>query len=239
MKITINAGAFAEAVAWTAHALPRSSPHPVLNGIRLEAVDGELALAAFDYDTSRRCTVPADVADDGLVLLPGRVLAEVAKALPAGDVYLHITDGMVAVSAADRRTTFRLLDPEYPKWRKLLDFECEKWATLDNVAELAAAIRRVALVAERATPVRLRFAPRELTVSAGGGEVGRGQEVVDVDYDGEPFEIAAMPAYLLNAFAAFSSRARVGMNDPHRPMLFVPPGVDPELRYLVMPIRQS
>lgn len=82
MKLTVNRDVLADAVAWTAHALPHRPQIPVLAGLLLDADANGLTVSAFDYDTSRRATVSADVHHPGRVLLPGRVLADVVKALP-------------------------------------------------------------------------------------------------------------------------------------------------------------
>ena len=89
MKLTIDHAVLAEAVAWAAHALTPRPAVPVLTGLLLEADGDELTISAFDYDTSRRISIGADVAEPGRVLLPGRVLAEVTKALPKKPVTLN------------------------------------------------------------------------------------------------------------------------------------------------------
>lgn len=108
MKITVDPKVLADAVAWTAHALAARSSVPVLGGILLEANPAGLTLAAFDYDVSRRCTVAADITDPGKVLVPGRVLAEIAKALPNKPVEIYLFDGREIVITCGS-TTFSLL----------------------------------------------------------------------------------------------------------------------------------
>jgi len=82
MKITVDAQTLAEAVAWTARVLPNRPSMPVLAGVLVEADGDQVVLSAFDYDVSARCEIGADVAEPGRVVLPGKVLAEVTKALP-------------------------------------------------------------------------------------------------------------------------------------------------------------
>ena len=76
--------------------LPHGHPHhlrdpvPVLAGVRLEADESSLVLASFDYEVSTRCQVPADVEEGGVVLVSGRLLAEIAKSLPTKPVDLEV-----------------------------------------------------------------------------------------------------------------------------------------------------
>ena len=69
-----------------------------LAGVCFEADESSLVLASFDYEVSARCQVPADVEEGGVVLVSGRLLAEIAKSLPAKPVNLEVEGTKVAVS---------------------------------------------------------------------------------------------------------------------------------------------
>ena len=82
MKFRIEHDALADVVAWVARALPSRPVVPVLSGLRLEAGDG-LTLSCFDYELAATAHVaPADVAEPGTALVPGRLLAEITRSLP-------------------------------------------------------------------------------------------------------------------------------------------------------------
>ena len=98
MKLRVDRDVLAEAVTWTARSVPVRPPVPVLAGVRLEADESSLVLASFDYEVSARCQVPADVEEGGVVLVSGRLLAEIAKSLPAKPVDLEVEGTKVAVS---------------------------------------------------------------------------------------------------------------------------------------------
>jgi len=82
MKFQVERDALADALAWVARALPSRPVVPVLSGLRLEAGDG-LTLSCFDYEVSATAHLDADVAEPGAVLVPGRLLAEITRSLPA------------------------------------------------------------------------------------------------------------------------------------------------------------
>ena len=98
MKLRVDRDVLAEAVTWTARSVPVRPPVPVLAGVRLEADESSLVLASFDYEVSARCQVPADVEEGGVVLVSGRLLAEIAKSLPAKPVDLEVEGAKVSVS---------------------------------------------------------------------------------------------------------------------------------------------
>ena len=98
MKLRVDRDVLAEAVTWTARSVPARPPVPVLAGVRLEATNASLVLASFDYEVSARCEVAADVEDEGVVLVSGRLLADIAKALPSKPVGMEVDGTKVAVS---------------------------------------------------------------------------------------------------------------------------------------------
>ena len=83
MKIQVERDVLAEAVAWTARALPARPAVPVLAGIRLQAA-ADLTLSSFDYDVSAQARVPVEAEEEGEALVSGRLLAEPARP-PGGD----------------------------------------------------------------------------------------------------------------------------------------------------------
>lgn len=92
MKFTIDAAVFAELVGWAARYLPARAPVPVLAGLRLAAADGQASVSAFDYETCVHAEAPADVAADGTVLVPGRLLAGITARLHGDHLQLAADD---------------------------------------------------------------------------------------------------------------------------------------------------
>ena len=103
MKLRVDRDVLAEAVTWTARSVPARPPVPVLAGVRLEATETSLVLASFDYEVSAHCEVPAEVEEEGVVLVSGRLLADIAKALPAKPVDLEVEGTKVTVTCGSAR----------------------------------------------------------------------------------------------------------------------------------------
>ncbi|MEV0260532.1 DNA polymerase III subunit beta [Streptomyces sp. NPDC050617] len=375
MKIRVERDVLAEAVAWAAKSLPARPPVPVLAGLLLKAEEGALSLSGFDYEVSARVSVEADVEEGGTVLVSGRLLADICRALPnrpveistdgvrvtvvcgssrftlhtlpveeypalpqmptatgtvPGEVFaaaaaqvaiaagrddtlpvltgvrieiegdtvtLASTDryrfavrefmwkpetpdisavalvpaktlldtakslsggdtvslalsgsgageGLIGFEGAGRRTTTRLLEGDLPKYRTLFPTEFNSIAVIET-APFVEAVKRVALVAERNTPVRLSFEQGVLILEAGSSDDAQAVERVDAQLDGDDISIAFNPGFLLEGLSAIDSPvAQLSFTTSTKPALLSGrPAVDAEAdeayKYLIMPVRLS
>ncbi|MER5809121.1 DNA polymerase III subunit beta [Streptomyces sp. NPDC002033] len=375
MKIRVERDVLAEAVAWAARSLPARPPVPVLAGLLLKAEEGTLSLSGFDYEVSARVSVEADVEEDGTVLVSGRLLADICRALPnrpveistdgvratvvcgssrftlhtlpveeypalpemptatgtvPGEVFasaaaqvaiaagrddtlpvltgvrieiegdrvtLASTDryrfavreflwkpenpdasavalvpaktlldtaksltsgdtvtlalsgsghgeGLIGFEGAGRRTTTRLLEGDLPKYRTLFPTEFNSVAVIET-APFVEAVKRVALVAERNTPVRLSFEQGVLILEAGSSDDAQAVERVDANLEGDDISIAFNPTFLLDGLSAIDSpAAQLSFTTSTKPALLSGrPAVDAEAdeayKYLIMPVRLS
>lgn len=246
---SIPGATFASAVAQVAVAAGRDDTLPTLTGVRVE-VDGDtVTLAATDrYRLAMRevSWSPARPNLEVASLVPARTLADTAKSLAGADV-VHIAlpegnEGLMGFEGDGRRTTTRLLDGEFPKYRSLLPSETLTLASVDT-ADLVEAVKRVALVAERNTPLRLTFSGSEVVLSAGTGDEAQASESVECSIEGDDVEIAFNPAYLLDGLGALDAPVtRMAFTQSSRPAVLTGAadhGAAPaeEYRYLLMPIR--
>lgn len=145
MKLRVDRDVLAEAVTWTARSVPARPPVPVLAGVRLEAGDASLILSSFDYEVSAHCEVPADVEDPGVVLVSGRLLADIAKALPSKPVDLEVEGTKVTVSCGSSRFSLAAMAADdYPALPAMPGSS----GTVD-AHELAQAVAQVSIAASR------------------------------------------------------------------------------------------
>lgn len=257
----VAADLFAEAVGQVAIAAGKDDTLPMLTGIRVEIVGDKVVLAATDRFrlAVRELTWTTAMPDvDAAVLVPAKTLAEAAKSVTSGsDVHLALGSGaavgeerLLGLRSGGRRSTTRLLDTEFPKFRQLLPAEHTAIATV-GVGELAEAIKRVALVADRGAQVRMEFADGVVRLSAGADGVGLAEEDLPIDFVGEPLTIAFNPTYLTDGLASLhSDRVTFGFTTPSKPAVLRPAGDDgppssagpfsaiaTDYVYLLMPVR--
>jgi DNA polymerase III subunit beta len=115
MKFRVGREALGEAVAWVARALTSRPVVPVLSGLLLQADGDALTLSCFDYEVSARVRIEADVEESGTALVPGRLLAEITRSLPALDVEVSSDADMVGLSCGSAEFTLVSLPlEEYP-----------------------------------------------------------------------------------------------------------------------------
>jgi DNA polymerase III subunit beta len=260
---TVGSDAFATAVSQTAIAAGRDDTLPSLTGVRIEIEGDTLTLISTDrYRLAVRQLrwTPAKPDLSAAVLVPARALTDTARSLTtAAEVSIALAlpgedsgaspagfnqgvggDGMIGFEAGGRRTTTRLLSGEFPRYRTLLPSVVNSTAEI-STSLLAEAVRRVALVAERNTAVKLSFSSGQLTLEAGTGDEAQADEVIEASFDGDDLTIAFNPNYLLDGLTAMDSdTTRIAFTEPGKPALLTgKPGPDgsPDYRYLLMPFR--
>ncbi|SCE86876.1 DNA polymerase-3 subunit beta [Micromonospora coriariae] len=251
---TVDAAAFATAVSQVAIAAGRDETLPMMTGVRVELSGSTLSMLATDrYRLALREIQwrPDDPEVSINALVPARTLNDTAKALGplGGEVTLALAqgaagEGMVGLAGGTRRTTSRLLDgANYPPVRSLFPATHNAEARVP-VSTLIEVVKRVALVAERTTPVLLSFSADGLVVEAGGSEEARASEAMEAAFTGDALTIGFNPQYLIDGLANLGSQTAVlSFVDAFKPAVISPAGEDgeaiPGYRYLIMPIRVS
>jgi DNA polymerase-3 subunit beta len=116
VKFRVERETFADAVAWTARSIPtRPGTLPQLSGILVSTGDDGLKLSGFDYETSAQVTIAADVADEGQVLVSGRLLADIARALPHQPVDVSLDGAKLSLTCGSSRFSLQTMPVEdYP-----------------------------------------------------------------------------------------------------------------------------
>src|ERR1700747_772716 len=183
LKFRLVRDDFADAVAWVARTLPTRPTVPVLAGVVLTGSDDGLTISGFDYEVSAEVRLAAEIASPGTVLVSGRLLSDITRALPNKPVDFDVDGNRVALTCGSARFSLPTMPVEdYPTLPALP----EGTGTLP--ADLfAEAISQVAIAAGRddtlpmltgirveisgdtvvlAATDRFRLAVRELTWSA-------------------------------------------------------------------------
>jgi len=155
---------------------------------------------------------------------------------------------MIGFETGERRLTTRLLAGEFVRYRSRFpdEFGCTADLPADAFAE---AVRRVALVAERGTPVQLTFGPGRVTIAGATQGQAKAKESVPADFSGDEPSIAFSPQYLLDGVVAATvaqpgeavpeaARVRLRFTSATKPAVITPvSAVGGEFRYLVVPQR--
>ncbi|GAA3908266.1 DNA polymerase III subunit beta [Streptomyces gulbargensis] len=250
---TVPGEVFASAAAQVAIAAGRDDTLPVLTGVRIEIEGDTVTLASTDryrFAVREFLWKPESPDASAVALVPAKTLLDTAKALTSGDtVTLALSgsgkgEGLIGFEGAGRRTTTRLLEGDLPKYRTLFPTEFNSVAVIET-APFVEAVKRVALVAERNTPVRLTFEQGVLILEAGSSDDAQAVERVDAQLEGDDISIAFNPTFLLDGLSAIDSPvAQLSFTTSTKPALLSGrPAVDAEAdeayKYLIMPVRLS
>jgi DNA polymerase-3 subunit beta len=251
---TVVGTAFATAVAQVALAAGKDDTLPMLTGVRMEIDGTKLTLAATDrYRLAVReleWTPANPSAEPAQVLVPARALADAARSLAGGqELTIALSsagagEGIIGFDGSGRRATTRLLDAQFPPYRTLLPSDWASSAEV-TVGPLVEAVKRVALVADRGTPVKLEFADQTVSLTASGENDSQAEEQLEVQFDGDVITTAFNPQFLLDGLGALeTSSARMLFTSPNKPVVLRPTVAENgdgetgyEYTYLIMPVR--
>ena len=226
-----------ETVARVSRSASRDESRPVLTGVLMRFEPGKLVMAATDsYRLSVKETATEGSVPELEAIVPARALGELVRIAQAGEgIELGVHENQVVFSTGDALLTTRRIDGQFPNYRQLVPDAFDHELTLPR-DELLDVVRRVAVMAQRNSPLRLRFAEGELTVSAQTQDVGEARESLPVSFAGEPLEIGFNAEFLRDGVESVSGeQLRLKLISPLRPAVLQ--GDDDDFLYLIMPIR--
>jgi DNA polymerase-3 subunit beta len=223
---TVDGGALATAIGQVVPAASRDDTLPVITGVNVEIDDDIVKLVATDrYRLAVRELgwSPAQPGSRGTLLVPAKMLADAARMMTPGvpvrvmmggdggeggrtadansGESLRAADAMIGFESRGRRLTTRLIAGEYIKYMSRFPEDFGSRGDMPAVP-LAEAVKRVALVAERGSSVRLSFGNGKVTIEASTEGQARARETVPADFSGNETSIAFSPHYLMDGLGA-------------------------------------
>jgi DNA polymerase III subunit beta len=235
--VPIDAEALLETAAKVSRAASRDESRPVLTGILVRFEGENLVMAATDsYRLAVKETAMAGPGPELDAIVPARALLELGRvAQGASELQLGLQENQVLFASDGVLLTTRRIEGQFPNYRQLLpeSFESEVALPREEVLEV---VRRVAVMAQRNAPLRLRFAEGELTVSAQTQDVGEAHETMPVPFSGEALDIGFNPEFLRDGIESVEGdELRLKLISPLRPAVLQ--GTGDDFSYLIMPIR--
>jgi DNA polymerase III subunit beta len=229
---TVDGGVLAPAIGQVAPAASRDDTLPVITGVNLEIDEDTIRLVATDrYRLAIRELGwnPACAGARGTLLVPAKTLSDAARMMTPGEPVrimtrgeqsgadsLRVADAMIGFESGGRRLTSRLIAGEYIKYMSRFPEDFGSRGDMPAVP-LTEAVKRVALVAERGSSVRLSFGQDRVTIEAGTEGQARARETVDAAFAGEETAIAFSPHYLLDGLGAALIAATGASSGPDKP----------------------
>jgi DNA polymerase-3 subunit beta len=233
----VDRTALVETVARVGRSASRDESRPVLTGILVRFETGKIVMAATDsYRLAVKETPVTGTLPELEAIIPARALQELARiAAGTDEIQLGVQDNHVVFGADGTWLTTRRIDGQFPNYRQLLPEQFEHELTLPR-EEVLDVVRRVSLMAQRNSPIRLRFGDGEVSVSAITQDVGEARESLPAPYTGDTLEIGFNAEFLRDGLESVDSDTVVfKLISPLRPAVLE--GDTDDYVYLIMPIR--
>ncbi len=236
----ISSNPLVSTIGTVARAASRDETRPVLTGILIKFTKDKIKMVATD---SYRLSVRETASDSSLkdkkeVIVPRASLEELARICGqtgAENVVVGVMDGQIIFTVDSVVLTSRLIEGQFPNYQQLLPDEFTHEILIDK-EELIETVGRISLMAQKNAPLRMKFAPGELTISAQTPQVGEAQEKMAIAFQGEEIEIGFNPDFLREGVDSVAAeQAALRIISPLRPGLLKGEGDD--FLYLIMPVR--
>ena len=239
-RFSVDRQAFLDTIAKVGRSASRDESRPVLTGVLVKFEGGTLVMAATDsYRLSVKETdLPTGPGRELEAIVPARALQELARVAggaTSDTIDVGILENQVVFAVDGVTLTARRIDGQFPNYKQLVpeQFEAEVEVPREEFLDV---VRRTALMAQRKSPLRLRFEEGGVTVSAQTQDVGEARESLPVRYTGEPLEIGFNAEFLRDGLESVEDeKVRLKLISPLRPGLIQGEGDD--FLYLIMPIR--
>ena len=207
----------------------------VLQGALWTAEKGTLTIVATD---GRQLSVVTREFPDASfnVIVPRKVMQEFVRLAPTGDdVFLVVTDSIIAFQFNNTTLHSKLIEGSFPKWDQVVPSKSDLQVTFDTKA-LVGITKRASLAAMDHGSIKWKLANGALIVTASSPNVDFEDEI-PVEYTGDEFAIAFNPEFVLTCLGSFKSeKVTVGFTSNNNPILFQPVG-DKDHKYVIMPMR--
>jgi DNA polymerase-3 subunit beta len=239
-SFSIERAALLDTIMKVSRSASRDESRPVLTGVLVRFEAGKLIMAATDsYRLSVKETeITEGPAGEIEAIVPARALSELARIAQASDadsLTVGIQENQIVFAVDDVWLTARRIDGQFPNYRQLLPetFEAEVELPRDELLDV---VRRTGLMAQRKSPLRLRFEEGQLTISAQTQDVGEAHESLPAAYTADPIEIGFNAEFLRDGLESLEDdQVRLRLISPLRPGLIQ--GAGDDFLYLIMPIR--
>jgi DNA polymerase-3 subunit beta len=122
MKIFCSKDALLSGVNNVQKAISGKSTLPILQGILIKTENQSIQFAATDLEIGIRCEVPAQVIEEGIIVVPAKLFTEVVRKLPDTIITLEEKDKAITIGYHQSEIVLNGYDPEeFPLLPELYD----------------------------------------------------------------------------------------------------------------------
>ncbi|MGB2878773.1 MAG: DNA polymerase III subunit beta [Candidatus Omnitrophota bacterium] len=238
-SITIPQSLLKEILVMTDFAISKEDTRYVLNGMLIEVKGDKLCVVATDGKrmAMMRKILPKKTLVDREVIVPAKTVQEVKRLLgDEGEVKIQFSDTQILFSFPEFFIISRLIEGEFPNYRKVIPEESPKKVKVSR-EELLSATKRASIFTDQdSLAVKLDIQKKKMTISKNTPYLGEAKEQIDVDYSGqEDLAIGFNPKYLIDVLKNMSDEEIVfEVNEANKPGVI---RKNEEYVYVVLPMQ--
>ena len=241
-RVSLPSDVISSVVRQVSRAVSRDETRAILTGVLLSVEGPTMRMVATD--SYRLAVREAEITSAGEhieVVVPGKALEEVTKLLSGTEkVEMGVSENQIVFEFGETTFVTRRIEGAFPNYKALIPKERETVVRVPS-EELVAAVKRVSIMAQHNTPLRLSVHAEDqtLSLSATTQDVGDASEDLMAKVEGPDVEIAFNHAFLMDGISSMDTEdTRIEIVSPLKPGVFKPADGEDYL-YLLMPVRLS
>ena len=236
--ITLSRKSVVDCLRKISYATSDDDARPVLNGVLFSIREGVLTTVATD---GRRMAliekvIDADETLDGDTVIPMKAVTELIKSLGVeGDVKIYFSENKAIFETDQTVFSTLLVDGNYPNFRFVIPQAFSFSAVIPRV-EFIAALDRVSLVlSDSNLSIKVFFDKTSALLQSASTEVGKAEDSLKIDFNGEPMEMTFNPKFLVGPLKNLDcDNLIIQINDAGSPVAL---SGDEGFLYIIMPMR--
>ena len=241
-RVSLPSDVVTSVVRQVSRAVSRDETRAVLTGVLLSIEEPTVRMVATDsYRLAVREAELGATSEHVEVVVPGKALEEVSKLAGGTEkVEMGVSENQIVFEFGDTTFVTRRIEGSFPNYRQLIPKERDTTVRVSS-EELQAAVKRVSLMAQHNTPLRLSVHSEDqtLSLSATTQDVGDASEDLMAKVEGPDVEIAFNHTFLMDGLTSITSEETlIEIVSPLKPGVFRPVEGE-EYLYLLMPVRLS
>ncbi len=203
--VKVDAGLFRTMIRQTSFAVSTDETRPFLTGVYvlMDGNTGQLVATDGGRLALRKSKIPGETKGKISAIVPSKTMAELVRVLGTveGEVRIASQDNQLVFTLPGMRFISRLIAGQFPNYEQVIPKEFKQRIRV-GTERLLRAVRRASITArDSANVVRLTASEGTLTISSNTPDVGKAQEDIQVQAEGDAIPVAFNAKFLLDALS--------------------------------------
>ena len=245
--ISVKSSVIASMFRKTLFSVSKDSQKYVLNGVYFIIEDGFIKAVSTDGRRLSYVNMEGFNKDiKGKVIIPTKAVSDILRLISvnekAEEIKISLSDNLMTTMIGDITFQTKLIEGVFPNYEQVIPKKTMSKIKL-NAAQTMTAVKQMALltgdklVADRSSSIRLSFEKNKMLVSANTAGLGSGETEIDIEYDGEVFDMSFNPNYIKDILQNIEEEnIYFSYTTPQSPII-ITPEKDTSYLCVVMPMR--